>query len=256
MKKILACVKYAIALVFSFLGYTAEKSETASRHVHNFNFVRRLYLSKHYLVALLLVGGMNTTLFAQEHRQYGTHEHGVGRLNFAQEGTEVHLEFESPAANIVGYEHIPSSEVDYDNLAVAIATLNEGERLFHFSAGAGCNLLDAIVETSLINHKLTQKPKEKEKANKEAHEEKQAHKNDNDNHEHNIGGEKDEDYEDTHADITASYRFICNYPEALKQMNVVLFGVFPATKRLQMQFASSTKQAASVLTATNTVFKF
>ena len=45
-----------------------------------------------------------------EHRQAGTHEHGVARLDLAQEGAQIDLHLESPAMNLLGYEHMPSSD--------------------------------------------------------------------------------------------------------------------------------------------------
>ena len=71
-----------------------------------------------YLAFLLFAGILSSTLFAQEHRQHGSHQHGVGRLNLAQEDTEIRLELDSPAANIVGFEYAPSSEVKNTRLTV------------------------------------------------------------------------------------------------------------------------------------------
>ena len=37
----------------------------------------------------------------------GAHVHGEAVLNVVQEGTNVFIEFESPAINLVGFEHAP-----------------------------------------------------------------------------------------------------------------------------------------------------
>jgi hypothetical protein len=71
-----------------------------------------------------------------EHRQHGTHVHGIAALNLASEGKEVHVELDSPAANIVGFEHAPSSAEDRAALDQAIATLSDGAALLAFNAMA------------------------------------------------------------------------------------------------------------------------
>jgi hypothetical protein len=85
----------------------------------------------------------------QEHRQHAAHEHGVGKINIAQEGKEIHIELDSPAANIVGFEHIPKTELDRDSLTKALALLKNGTRLFLFPNAAECNLIDTDVATPL-----------------------------------------------------------------------------------------------------------
>lgn len=40
-----------------------------------------------------------------EHGSLGAHEHGVGRLNAVLDGQALELEFDSPAMNLVGFEH-------------------------------------------------------------------------------------------------------------------------------------------------------
>ena len=76
----------------------------------------------------------------QEHHQHDAHVHGIATLNLALEGEEVHIEFHSPAANIVGSEHVPSSEADHAVLNQAVARLKNGDPLFHFNDEAGCRM--------------------------------------------------------------------------------------------------------------------
>ena len=61
-----------------------------------------------------------------EHRQHGAHVHGAAQLTVAQEGTQVLLELESPAANIFGFEHPPSDAQQRTVVREAVAALEEG----------------------------------------------------------------------------------------------------------------------------------
>ena len=62
----------------------------------------------------------------KEHRQHDSHVHGIASMNLALEGDEVHIELDSPAANIVGFEHAPSSKADHAAVDKAVAMLNDG----------------------------------------------------------------------------------------------------------------------------------
>jgi hypothetical protein len=186
---------------------------------------------------LLVTCNTGTPAFADDHRQHGAHEHGIGKLNIAQEGREIRLELDSPAANIVGFEHVPGTEADHDILEKAMARLRDGTRMFLFPAAAACRLAEARVETPLMDENGDEPP---------GHEEHRAH-DDDDPHGHD--GE-------THADITADYRFTCAHPEKLDQVTVQLFETFPMTERLQVQFIIETRQGAAELSASQPVLRF
>lgn len=165
-----------------------------------------------------------------EHRQHGAHVHGIGALNLALEGKEVHIELDSPAANIVGFEHAPSSEADHAALDEAVEKLKAGDQLFSFNAEAGCRMEEVKVSSGLLD---------------EGHEEHAAEHE----HEHEHEGE-------THADIEAVYHFECEVPGELIQLTVELFEAFPATEKLNMQYVIETKQGSKELTATNHIVRF
>ena len=163
-----------------------------------------------------------------EHRQHGSHVHGIGQLNLALEGREMHLELDSPAANLVGFEHAPSSEADHAALDQALATLKQGDRLFVFNRAAGCRLAEAEIASDLI---------------------------DQSDHKHKQEGGH-EHHGESHADIQAAYRFECANPGKLEQLSVELFEAFAGTERLNVQFVIGDKQGAAELTASDHVVKF
>ncbi len=183
---------------------------------------------------LILACTFGASLHAQVHRHHGTHEHGVSALNLAQEGREIHIELDSPAANIIGFEHAPSTAADREALSRATATLRNGDHLFRFSEEAGCRLAAVKVDTALMQ----------DDDPLHAHREHHAHE------------EEHEDHGETHADITAEYHFNCVHPQRLKQVHVKLFQAFPATRRLQVQFITESAQGAADLSESNAVLEF
>lgn len=178
-----------------------------------------------------------------EHRQHGAHVHGIAALNLALEGQEVHIEFDSPAANIVGFENAPSSEADHAALDKAVATLKDGDRLFKFNADAGCQMEKVNVASQLLDEE--HEGHTDEKPGEHPHEEKQGHDH-----------EQHEDEDEAHSDIEAAYHFECDEPGKLTQLTVELFEAFPGTEKLKVQYVIESKQGAADLTAADHVLKF
>lgn len=172
----------------------------------------------------------------QEHRQHDAHVHGIAALNLALEDEEVHIELDSPAANIVGFEHAPSSQADHAALEKAVDTLKNGDRLFRFNDEASCRMEKADVTSALLD-------------------EEHAEDHDHEKHEHEEHGDKEHEGE-THSDIEAIYHFECDRPDKLTQLTVELFEAFPATEELNVQYVIDNKQGARELTAKDHVVKF
>lgn len=171
-----------------------------------------------------------------EKRQHGAHVHGIAALNLALEGKEVHVELDSPAANIVGFEHAPSSEADHAALDKAAATLKEGARLFRFNAEAGCRMEEAKITSALLDEEHGEHAGEH--AEEHGHDEHAEHKG------------------ETHSDIDAAYHFECDQPDKLTQLTVELFAAFPGMEELNVQYVIDSKQGAAELTPAAHVVKF
>ena len=175
-----------------------------------------------------------------EHRQHDSHVHGIAALNLALEGREVEIELDSPAANIVGFEHAPSSEADQAALDKAVVALKDGGQLFRFNDDAGCRMETANVVSELLEEEHDE------------HEEHEGHAKDgheDEEHEHEGEGE-------THSDIEAAYHFVCDEPGKLTRLTVELFEAFPGMEKLKVQYVTQSKQGAAELTATAHVVKF
>ena len=183
-----------------------------------------------------------------EKRQHDAHVHGIAALNLALEGQEVHVELDSPAANIVGFEHAPSSEADHAALDKAVATLKDGDRLFRFNAEARCRMEKANVASSLLDEEHGEHAGE----HKGDHDHEKQDEHGHDKHEH----EEHEHEGEAHSDIEAAYHFECDKPGKLTQLTVELFEAFPGTEKLKVQYVIESKQGAAELTPADHVVKF
>jgi hypothetical protein len=83
---------------------------------------------KHLSVTALLLSA--AVVSAEQTRQMEAHEHGVGQLNIAIEGTRIAIELEAPGADIVGFEYKAKSSEDRAKIDAAIAVLAQPLDLF------------------------------------------------------------------------------------------------------------------------------
>lgn len=169
-----------------------------------------------------------------EYRQLDAHEHGVAQLNLVWEGEELVIEFISPAANIVGFEHEPATERDREAINKARAMLMDGTSLFQFPAEAECVLEHAEVETDLEHN------------GHEEHGEGHSHGHSHDNGEHHL--DKHDHDGDGHGDFRAEYHFRVGNPTALTYLEVRLMQLYPSIERMKVQAASQATQTAVELT--------
>lgn len=178
-----------------------------------------------------------------EHHQHEAHVHGEGRLNIVRHDKELHIELISPAANIVGFEHAPTSEAEHAKLDAALARLKDGASLFGLPTAAGCKVHEARVSTPLA---------EEAQHDDHGHDKHDHNEHDHDKHDHD---KHDEDGE-THADITAEYHIECAQPAALSQLRVELFEAFPSFHHIEAQIVGGDRQRAVELTPAGHVIDF
>jgi hypothetical protein len=187
------------------------------------------YVNLNQLMIALLLGAVTASapLAAEEHhhREHGAHEHGVAQLNVALEGNTLEIELESPAVNIVGFEHAPRDQAERQAVRSAMETLRNGPGVFALPASAACKLADVEVESALLE---------------EAREHGHAAEHHATAHTHD--GE-------AHADFRVHYRFHCATPDGLRYIDVQLFKLFPATEELDAQVVTPRGQRAVELNA-------
>jgi hypothetical protein len=164
-----------------------------------------------------------------EHGSLGAHEHGVGRLNVALDGKTLALELQSPAMNLVGFEHVATSDADKAKVAAARALLEQPLALFNLPKAAGCVVENQELESPLFGD------------TPDADDDEDA---------------KDEHHHD-HSEIHAHYQFTCATPDALKTLDLAkIFNAFPSTRTIQVQLIGPSGQQGVDVTAKAAALKF
>jgi len=121
----------------------------------------RIHVTKYILISLsaltlALVSGLGPVeAKTGEADQHSAHVHGIAELNVAVERTELYMEFISPAANIVGFEHYPRTEEQKAAVQKAMDTFKNWEKLFVLPSRADCTPSDLDVDTNIGGGGLT-----------------------------------------------------------------------------------------------------
>lgn len=149
-------------------------------------------------------------LLASETRQLGIHQHGVGQLDIAFDGTQIAMELHAPGADIAGFEYAPKSAEDRAAIDDAIATLTQPLKLFIFPPAAECSVVHASAELESAD----------------AHADHNAHKHGA--HATAAG----------HTEFHAEYLLNCSDPTNASQITFAYFDAFSNALKLEIQVIS------------------
>ncbi|MGE0289603.1 MAG: DUF2796 domain-containing protein [Acetobacteraceae bacterium] len=200
-------------------------------------------------VACVLLGGIAVAQAHEAGHEHGAHEHGAARLDIAVEGGTVQLDLDSPAVNLVGFEHEPGNAKERSTLDKAVADLKQGGKLMSFTPAAQCSQKRVMVKSGLLEHEGEADHGHGHEADKGHHHEDEADHDHGHEHEGEAGGEE-------HADIAVFWEIGCARVDALKEIDLKgFFGRFPGTSRLEVQAVLPGGQTGAQLTPSATKLK-
>ena len=193
---------------------------------------------KHALSLFALVAAVPA--LAEDTRQLDAHEHGVGALNIAVEGTTVAMEFHAPGADIVGFEYAAESEADRAAVDAAVATLATPLNLFEMPAAAECTVTQASaeLESEEDHHDHAEAATHDEHADHDDHAEHDEHAEHADGHDDHAAHDDHAD-EAGHTEFHAEYTLTCANPEALTEITFAYFETFENARELEVQIITS-----------------
>ena len=178
-------------------------------------FILSLYVVLSYSMSIVL---------AEESRQVDKHEHGVGELNIAIDGSLAEFEFMLPGADIVGFEYEAKSDEDLAKIENALLVLENYENLFALTKNSKCVLADLDYHLSGEEH---DEHADEEHADEEHADEEHA----DEEHEEHAD-------EESHTEFYAKYSFKCDNIKQLDKVEFSYFKTFPNSSELEVQFVS------------------
>jgi len=158
----------------------------------------------------LLLSTIASGALAEETRQVEKHEHGVGELNIAIDGSVIDFEFMLPGADIVGFEYEAKSDEDIVKVNEALSILENYQNILSLPENSNCKL-----STSQISLK------------EEEHDEHDEHE------------EHEEHDEESHNEFYAKYSFSCGNIQEIDRIEFTYFKTFANSSELEVQFISN-----------------
>ena len=164
--------------------------------------------------------------------KHSAHEHGVAKMNIAVIGKEIQIELDSPAYNIVGFEHQPKNSKQHKAVKKAEKSLAKPKKLIKVENNT-CTVENAKIESPFADH---------------------------DDHAHHDHGKHDEKHaehakegEETHSEYALEYHLVCDSAE-IKQVDFSgLFKKFANFSEIRVQWLSNEKQGDAELSNANPI---
>ena len=164
---------------------------------------------------------------AQQSRQLDAHEHGVGELNIAFDGSRIAMELHAPGADIVGFEYEAESAEDRAAVDAAIALLARPQEIFVLPAAAECTVTHA--SAALEGEDNDEHGEDDHDASgSETHED----------HAEDEHADHDEN-EERHTEFHAEYLLTCSNPDAITGIEFAYFDLFENARELEVQIVTS-----------------
>jgi len=196
--------------------------------------MRRLLLALPFALLPLAVAHADDST-PVKHGSLGTHEHGTARVNAALDDQTLAVELQSPAMNIVGFEHLASTDADKAAVAKAHAQLAKPLDLFNLPAAAHCTVTSQTLQSPLFGDQMPAV-------------------DDDGDHDHDAPAAGAEHH---HSEIHASYQFTCKAPDELKSLDLSqIFKTFPATHKVVVQMIAPSGQKGLDATPDNSTLAF
>lgn len=182
------------------------------------------------LLLIPLLFATSNVIAEPHHKEHDAHQHGHAELKLAWSKDELIIELDTPAMNIIGFEHAAENGDDKKALKHAVEFFQKPNQLITPNIEAECHLTSVDIESSLLEHQADMDHENEHK----------------DEHEH-------ENSEPSHADFEIAIAYQCKQAKLLRYVDTSgLFSTFKGIEELDTEWLSDHKQGAKELTPLNT----
>jgi hypothetical protein len=180
------------------------------------------------------------------------HVHGEADLFLAIEGQKILIEWESPAANILGFEHHPNTSEQETILANAIEKLQNYQTLINFTK-ADCQQVDMTIKAPFsVEHASDKHDEHKHEHHSEHKDEHKGHDNHKDEHKGHDSAHKERHEGEEHSEFHVSYTLQCTNINPIKRATIDAFKAFSGVDKVTVNWLTADKQGSVIKTANDT----
>jgi hypothetical protein len=163
-------------------------------------------------------------------QMHASHVHGEVIFNIVLEDDHLDVEMISPAMNITGFEHAPSTEQERQAVEEAVRKLGDAGNLLMLPETAGCKPGAATIETPL----------------REEHAD----------HDHGHEQAAEPEDEGEHAEFHVTHSLQCDKSGAIDSVTLTLFRHFPGVEKVRLQWIHGQRQGAAIVEPGNPAVTF
>lgn len=98
-------------------------------------------------VGLLYFLTLSHAAGAAEFTEHHAHVHGTASLQIATDSQQLSITLDSPAQNLLGFEHAPRNATETGRAVLVSRLLADPQQLFQLSTAAQCHLVRRSIET-------------------------------------------------------------------------------------------------------------
>ena len=173
-------------------------------------------MSNKFVLVLSMLVSTYISAESDHHEHHEAHTHGEADMVVVFDAGKLVVEMESPAENLLGFEHEPKAQEQKTRVKTVYEVLQKPEALFDISAA--CDLTKNQVEVPFFGQV-------------DAH-------NDHDHAHHDHDHEK-------HVDVHVHYVWQCE--QAPQSIEIKLFQAFSGFEKISVQWIVKNKQGLSIL---------
>lgn len=193
-----------------------------------------------------------------EYETHDAHEHGRATLSLVADNQKLSFQLESPAMNIVGFEHAANTKEDQQKVEHALSVLSEPSKLFGINGGK-CHFIEPHMENpfSLAENKYGGHDSHE---NDDSHTDNDEHDEHEDHHEHEAH-EKHESHGEhaqqaEHREFVVEYNATCQLTNDIREIDFQLLKLFSGIEQLDVQYIYAGKQGSVSLNPKQTALEF
>lgn len=186
------------------------------------------------------------------------HVHGVVELGVVVEGGTVAVSLNAPLSDVVGFEHAPESDEQHELIRQAAAMLSSPDAMFGLADSANCTISDTSVDgPAYVLQQLAEGDAGAAENGDDHHDSHDSHgsESDRDEHEesatddhdeHEESDEHEHDEAEQHAEVNATYEWVCGNALDLDSLALRFTESFADVETIEIQIL--TAAGAQVLT--------
>jgi len=176
------------------------------------------------VAAFFAVSAVCVNGFALASEIHDSHTHGTANLTLAIDSGAIEVQFESPAINLLGFEHTPKTETQMETVNKTKSFFAKPENVLSIQ-DVKCS--STSVDVDILGNAGEHLDEHKKREHEHHHKEHQAKAQ-------------------SHSEVSATYRFDCTDDQTPESITILIFKHFPSLEKIKVNWVTQTQQGEGI----------